>query len=363
MSDMSTFGNNDSVFSHGENSISMLKRLVEITKEAYKYLPEKDCTVACGTFVDVDTRAFLSAVQHFRESIEAYRDLTEELDEDISKLRKMCEAFAGKCPYRDKYCGGDFEDCVECDYAKKLVVNKDAESLFEQLKEDCEHFRNLAISRNKELEQEREKSTQLEQRIKVLTAERDLAKKLAKQKAEEFKIQLNEKYGTVVDCMELKAKLDKKCREVGELTKELEREHECSNELGKELEQEQKKSTQLEERIKLIKADRDRYFKYLRETHYFDTDIKHMYPKTLIRENDPCNFCGNCRHYAQMGKDDGDFEGICTQHFIKRVDPDDASCEHFKPTYDTRVVIGKPEFPVCEKCNHEDCSNCILYPF
>lgn len=365
MGGMTTFNDNDSISSHGEESISLLNRIAEITKEAYKYLPEKDCTIECGVFVDVNSRAFLHAIQHIRESIEAYRDLAEELDEDIREERK------------------EHEREMEC-IRKYGVQSVDAEKLFEQLNEDCEHFRSLAISRNKELEEEREKSTQLEQRIKVLTAERDLAKKLAKQKAEELKRQLNEKYGTVVDCMELKDKLDKKCREVGELTKELEQEHECSSELGKELhtvrmvanqilkekinlrnelEQEQKKSTQLEERIKLIKADRDRYFKYLCETHYFDTDIAHMYPKTLIRENDPCNFCGNCRHYAQMGKDGGDFDGICTQHYVKRVDPDDASCEHFKPTYDTRVVIGKPEFPVCEKCNHEDCSNCTLCPF
>lgn len=91
MGGMTTFGNNDSVFSHGEDSISMLNRLAEIAKEVYKYIPENDCTVACGTFVDVDTHAFLSAVQHFRESIEAYRDLTEELDDDLRKCRTEYE--------------------------------------------------------------------------------------------------------------------------------------------------------------------------------------------------------------------------------------------------------------------------------
>lgn len=288
MDGMTTFGNNDSVFSHGEDSISMLSRLAKIAKEAYKYIPENDCTVACGTFVDVDTRAFLSAVQHFRESIEAYRDLTEELDDDLRKCR-------------------------------------------------ANHF------------QEREHSNQLEQRIKFLTAECDLAKKLAKQKSEELKRKLNEKYGTDVTCMELEDKLDRKCREVGELTSVVAN---LQNELD-----------HVYEKIELIKADRDRYFKQLHESGYFDTDIAHMYPKTTLKLNNPANFCGNCCHYAQMGKDDGDFEGICTQHYIKRVDPDDASCEHFKPTYDTRVVIGKPEFPVCEKCNREDCDNCTLCPF
>lgn len=390
MSGMTTFNDNDSISSHGEESISLLNRIAEITKEAYKYLPEKDCTLECGVFVDVDSRAFLHAIQHIRESIEAYRDLTEELDEDISKLRKMCEAFAGKCPYRDKYCGGDFEDCVECDYAKKLVVNKDAERLFEQLQEDCEHFRNLAISRNEELEQEREQSTQLEQRIKVLTAERDLAKKLAKQKAEELKRQLNEKYGATVDCMEVKAKLDKKCREVGELTKELEYEHEQAEFWRKkymslrevkeqspaywkeQFERMQKKSTQLEQRCSELVIDRDKAVEYwtkycesLLQKHREELAAKDREIYKLNKQglsslygkaNDPCNFCGNCRHYAQMGKDDGDFEGICTQHYVKRVDPDDASCEHFKTTYD------KPDHEVCDNCD-SDCDTCGYYPF
>lgn len=313
MGDMTTFGNNDSVFSHGEDSISMLNRLAKIAKEAYKYIPENDCTVECGTFVDVDTRVFLSAVQHFRESIEAYRDLTEELDDDLRE------------------CRAEYED---------------AEKLFEQLNEDCDYFQALAISRNKELEDERKKSTQLEQRIKVLTAERDLAKKLAKQKSEELKRKLNEKYGTNVAHMELEDKLDRKCREVGELTSVV------AN-LQYELDR-------VYEKIELIKADRDRYFKQLYESGYFDTDIAHMYPKTTLKPNNPQNFCGNCRHYAQMGKDDGDFEGICTQHFIKRVDPDDASCSRFESN---QVDRDKPDQPCCEACNRDDCDNCALCPF
>lgn len=285
------------------------------------------------------------------------------------------------------------------------------ECLDGELDENCEHFRALAISRNNELKQEREKSTQLEQRIKVLTAERDLAKKLAKQKAEELNIQLNEKYGTVVDCMELKDKLDKKCREVGELTKELEQEHEMSTQLEQrcsklvidrdraveywtkhceELLQKHREELAAKDReiyegklerdknsdsvtywrnlaktlaLYGIHATKETYEYYLKvcKNEYIDTDIAHMYPKTTL--NDPANFCGNCRHYAQMGKDDGDFEGICTQHYIKRADPDDASCKHFKPTYDTRVVIAKPEFPCCDHCNREDCDNCTLCPF
>lgn len=371
MGGVTTFGNNDSIFLHGEESIAMLNRMTQIAKEAYKYLPEKDCTLECGVFVDVDSRTFLHAIQHIRESIEAYRDLAEELDEDIHDEREE-HAYA-----------------IER-FRKYGTQSKDAERLFEQLQEDCEHFRNLAISRNKELEQEREQSTQLEQRIKVLTAERDLAKKLAKQKAEELKRQLNEKYGTTVNCMEVKAKLDKKCREVCELTKELEYEHEQAEFWRKkymslrevkeqspaywkaQFERMQKKSTQLEQRCSELVIDRDKAVEYW--TKYCETLLQKHREELAAKDreiyklnkqglsslygkvNDPCNFCGNCRYYAQMGKDDGDFEGICTQHYIKRVDPDDASCEHFKTTYD------KPDHEVCDNCD-SDCDTCGYYPF
>lgn len=270
--------------------------------------------------------------------------------------------------------------------------------------EDLDRFQDLAISRNNELQQELERSTQLEQRIKVLTAERDLAKKLVKQKTEEFKRQLNEKYGIAVNYTELKDKLDRKCREVGELTKKsTQLEQHCSElviDRDKAVEywtkhcealiQKHREELAAKDReIYEAKFERDKnsdsvtYWRNLAKTlalygvhatketyeyylevcknEYIDTDIAHMYPKTML--NNPCNFCGNCCHYAQMGKDDGDFEGICTQHYIKRVDPDDSSCKHFKPTYDTRVVIAKPEFPCCDHCNREDCDNCTLCPF
>ena len=90
-------------------------------------------------------------------------------------------------------------------------------------------------------------------------------------------------------------------------------------------------------------------------------EINSCYPKTMI--NNPANFCGNCKHYAQMHKDNDTYEGICVQHYIKRVDPDDASCEHFKPNQVDRVIISKPEFPCCEHCTHEDCDDCTLCPF
>lgn len=116
-------------------------------------------------------------------------------------------------------------------------------------------------------------------------------------------------------------------------------------------------------------AAKDREIYYWRElakkiADQNGSDISSCYPKNLI--NNPCNFCGNCKHYAQMGKDDDEYEGICVQHYIKRVDPDDASCEHFQSNQVDNVdnvIIGKPEFPCCNGCNREDCDDCTLCPF
>ena len=145
----------------------------------------------------------------------------------------------------------------------------------------------------------------------------------------------------------------------------------CS-ELDKELEQTQKHCSKLvRDRDKAVE-DWTKHCEALHQTYREKLAAKDREIYKLIKQglsstygkvNSPCNFCGNCRHYAQMGKDDGDFEGICTRHYITRVDPDDASCEHFKPTYDTRVVIGKPEFPCCEHCTRDDCDDCTLCPF
>lgn len=341
-----TFSENDSVHSHSEESIKMLEKLASESRG-------NSSTIING----VTPQMLRLWIQHIRESIEAYRDLCDELEDDKDETRQKYEEKVVQ--FFNRFMNADLTD--ETNYRTGELAR-----LVHQLDNRVGELDNHCFELNTALADEREKSTQLEQRIKVLTAERDLAKKLAKQKSEELKRQLNEKYGTVVDCMELKAKLDKKCREVGELTKELEYEHEQAEFWRKkymslrevkeqspaywkaQFERMQKKYTQLDKYCGELETEID----FLRSE---DTDSAEI--------NNPCNFCGNCRHYAQMGKDDGDFEGICTQHYIKRVDPDDASCKHFKPTYDTRVVIGKPEFPVCEKCNHEDCSNCTLCPF
>lgn len=320
MGGMTTFGNNDSVFSHGEDSISMLNRLAKIAKEAFKYIPENDCTVACGTFVDVDTRAFLSAVQHIRESIEAYRDLTEELDDDLRE------------------CRSEYEHDMDC-IRKYGVQSVDAEKLFGQLNEELE---DAVLNRDANLKlytAERERSNQLEEKIRGLTTKFGLAKKFLYQRREEVSRLKEELRQTQIVKDAQKKVIDEKEKQICDLHHEI-------WELQDQVEYWEDLAKQKSEELKRMLNEK------------YGTDILHMYPKTTI--NNPANFCGNCRHYAQMGKDDGDFEGICTQHYIKRVDPDDASCSRFESN---QVDRDKPDQPCCKACNRDDCDDCTLCPF
>lgn len=74
--------------------------------------------------------------------------------------------------------------------------------------------------------------------------------------------------------------------------------------------------------------------------------------------NRASNFCGNCANCEQHSSD----VYVC-KHSHTIIDPDESSCLHFKSNEQGKVVIGKPEFPCCEHCSHEDCSVCTLCPF
>lgn len=94
-----------------------------------------------------------------------------------------------------------------------------------------------------------------------------------------------------------------------------------------------------------------------------DWSLRASISRDIRKYNNPQNFCGNCKYYAQMGKDDDEYEGICVQHYIKRVDPDDASCEHFQSNQVDNVVVDKPDHPCCKACNRDNCDGCTLCPF
>lgn len=118
-----------------------------------------------------------------------------------------------------------------------------------------------------------------------------------------------------------------------------------------------------EYREELEAKDREIYELKLKRDQYSDSITYwkckcHKLEKA--QENNPSNFCGNCKYYAQMGKDNDEYEGICTQHYIKRVDPDDASCPCFQSN---QVNRDKPDHPCCKACNRDDCDGCTLCPF
>ena len=82
---------------------------------------------------------------------------------------------------------------------------------------------------------------------------------------------------------------------------------------------------------------------------------------TRFREvNNPQNFCGNCKYCKYMnGQAYCQHPRVC----IWSIDPDDASCPAFQSNQVDRVIVGKPEFPCCNGCDHEDCDDCTLCPF
>lgn len=311
MGGMTTFGNNDSVFSHGEDSISMLNRLAEIAKEAFKYIPEEDCTVACGTFVDIDKHAFISAVQHFRESIEAYRDLCDELEDDKDEIRHEYEEKV--IQFFNRFMNADLTD--ETNYRAGELAR-----LVHQLD-------NRVGELDQELEQERERSNQLEEKVRSLTTKFKLAKKFLYQRREEVSRLKEELRQTQIVKDAQKKVIDEKEKQICDLYHEI---------------------WELQ-----VKAE---FWEDSAKKGYIDTDIAHMYPKTTI--NNAANFCGNCKHFVTHPCDIATCNNKYASPII--VDPDDASCSHFESNQADR---SKPDQPCCEACNRDDCDDCALCPF
>lgn len=311
MGKMYTLQPDESINDHMKDSIDTINHIVELSIGCMRDLANPHE----GTFIDMTYNEFMLALEHIRNTIEMLDELCDELEDDKDEIRQEYEEKV--IQFFNRFMNADLTD--ESNYRAGELAR-----LVHQLD-------NRVGELDQELEKERERSNQLEAQVKVLTAERDLAKKIAEEKSAALKIKLNSLYGIDLKVLELNAKLDKKCEEIGELTKELGR---------------------MDERIELIKADRDRYFKQLCESGYFDTDIRHMYPKTTL--NNPANFCGNCKYFEIHPDDVGTCENIYGR-YSKCVDPDDASCHAFES--------HKPDQPCCKACNRDDCDDCTLCPF
>lgn len=280
MGKMYTLKPDESINDHVKESMEIINHIVELSISCMRDLANPHE----GTFVDMTFNKFMRSLEHIRESIQMLDDLTDELEDSVDDVRSEYEEKV--IQFFNRFMNSDFTD----EYQHRI----------EQLNADLAHFRTLAASRNKELEGEREHSTQLEKRCVQLVRDRDAVVEYWTKHCEDI-IQKHRKELVLKD------------RQIADLTEERDYYQDCLHKLA----------------------------------------------------NRASNFCGNCAHYAQIGKDNDEYEyeGICTQHYIKRVDPDDASCSHFKSNQTDRVVIGKPEFPCCDKCNHDDCDNCTLCPF
>lgn len=281
MGDRGTFKSGDSMSSHSKDSMSILTNIVVKSKALWVGINTDSST---KMLIDIPYKGFMYAIEHIRETIEEWEAMCDELDDDISELRKTLETLAGNCPYRDKYC--DATDCADCEHARINVLARQQRELEVQ--------RDIIKDRESIIESLR----------KQFTAQRDV----------------------IHDRDEIIANLRCELRDL--------------------------KAAKIKETNSLKNQIAD----FTEERDYYQDCLHKL-------ANRASNFCGNCAFYAQMGKDDGEYEGICTQYYIKRVDPDDASCKHFKSNQVDRVVIGKPEFPCCDKCNHDDCDNCTLCPF
>lgn len=253
MGKMYTLKPDESINDHVKESISLLRRLTEIVKEAYKYLPEKDCTLETGVFLDIDSRAFYNVIEHACNSIEMLDELCDELEDDKDEIRHEYEEKV--IQFFNSWMNSDMSYEYKC-------RAEEATKQIQKLNEDCVRFRELAISRDKELEQEleqeRERSNQLEQQLAVLKNERDLAKKLAKKSAEEVHALKTDLTRSELELKAVREVLDKKYDEIESLTQQL-----------------------------------------------IDTS-----------PNNPQNFCGNCKHFVTHANDIGTCNNKWAKPFI-----------------------------------------------
>lgn len=331
MGKMYTLQPDESINDHVKESMSIINHIVELSIGCMRDLANPHE----GTFVDMTYNKFMRSLEHIRESIQMLDELCDELEDDKDEVRREYEEKV--LEFFNRFVNSDEYNNRVSDLSKRC---QELGKRCQELDEDRKHFSNLAISRNKELEEERERSNQLEKQFRA-----------AARNIHEIE---NHYMKEIQELTKKSNQLEKQLRDEYERYMKLREAKEHSPAYWKaKFERMQKKYTQLDKYCRELETEID--FLRSEDEEYIDIDS--------VEVNNPCNFCGNCDYYAQMGKDDGDFESICTQHYIKRVDPDDASCSHFKPTYDTRVVIGKPEFPCCDHCSRDDCDNCTLCPF
>lgn len=345
MGKMYTLKPDESINDHVKESISLLNRLAEIVKEAYKYLPEKDCTLETGVFLDIDSRAFYSAIEHVRNSIEMLDELCDELEDDKDEIRQEYEEKV--IQFFNRFMNADLTD--ETNYRAGELARL-VHQLDNRVGELDQELEDAVLNRDANLKlytAERERSNQLEKELSRLKAQygemqkelsnwKDLCRTWQEESAKDYKNS---------------NKLKKRCED---LEHQLKEEHERYMKLREAKEQSPAYWKAQFERMQKRYSQLDKYCGEL-ET---EIDFLRSEDTDSVEVNNPRNFCGNCKHFVTHPNDVGTCNNKHADPFI--VDPDDASCSHFESN---QVDRDKPDQPCCKACNRDDCDDCTLCPF
>lgn len=363
MGKMYTLKPDESIIDHVKDSKDIINHIVELSISCMRDLANPHE----GTFVDMIYDNFMRALEHIRDSIEMLDELTDELEDREDEVRREYEERVVR--FFNNWMNSDmsYEYKSRAEEAVKRIheIENHYMSEIQKLNEDLDRFRELAISRNKEIEQERERSNQLEEKNSKLREVLD--KKYNELKEEHEKSNrlerrchdLTEDRDGVIDFWEGKFQKVKTQFELAKKFLHLRREE--VSRLKEELRQTQivkdaQKKVIDEKENALLRLNHEIWELQEQAEYWEDLAKKHADPDGHT-PNNPANFCGNCANCEQHPND----IYICKHYYKKVVDPDDASCSHFKPN--NGVVIDKPEFPCCDHCNHEDCDDCTLCPF
>lgn len=308
MGKMYTLKPDESINDHMKVSIDTISHIAELSISCMRDLSNPHE----GTFVDMTYNEFMLALEHIRNTIEMLDELTDELEDREDEIRR------------------EYEEKVIRFFNR--VMNADPTD---------DRFRELAISRNNELEQERERSNQLEERCSELVKDRDSVVEYWEERTRKLTIKF-----------ELAKKFFHQRRaEVSRLKEELRQTRLVKDAQKKVIDEKEKQISDLHHEI----------WELQEQAEYWEDLAKKYADPNGHNPNNPANFCGNCKYFNIHPNDVGTCENIYGR-YSKYVDPDDASCQAFESNKPT-VVIGKPEFPCCEHCSHEDCDDCALCPF
>ena len=164
MGKMYTLQPDESINDHVKESMEIIDHIVELSIGCMRDLANPHE----GTFVDMTFNKFMRSLEHIRESIQMLDDLTDEMEDDNTKIRHEYEEKV--IQFFNRFMNSDLSD--EYDFRMKEVVRNIHEienhymSEIKQLEEQEQHWHDIAVARTKEIDD-------LSDQIADLTEERD----------------------------------------------------------------------------------------------------------------------------------------------------------------------------------------------